>query len=613
MAAQQSDQKTKEEVYDEERKRREREKEKERTKLKSSKIEEQVETHKPKKIEIPIVELDEPKIEPKEVKIDKEIPDIKVEEQKISIPIVELEKPVMELKQVKLDKTLPKVEIRESGLEIPLIRLGRSRDARSIITVFDERLPQTRPVIRRTLRVPICKISSKSATREIVSTFDTKVDTQLLWDLIGSEELKEIGKERLLERQKFEGSVKSAEAEPPGGEEELERIPDVTNFIFSISNSRISSKGPKVILYKELEKDSTIGSFETLCIRIYREKEGGHPKLQPIKKLDEFNIKEIERWVEADKKIVTIDLDKDKEKANKWFCEDNLREPVRRAIIGDIGFIIFKTRDTNLYEYCKKVLENLEEEIEHPLNVLYFEPKPLLFEKKKELSSLTWGNLRLEADELAIKSPNFERFVGTGVLDDIFNKLSKRLFEESLEKLKDSAYSNATKPHEGEESMEHKEMKWFVVKYLTEKLIKNGILRTKNPKKPKAFEINNVIKTEEDTEDKLEGKRTDIMDTHNSEVYEIETLFAEDREGRTPEEKLNYTIDKYKGLSKVKKINIVLDNLTFLRHLKTLHNVKLNKPKEERERVEFYTFDLQNNSLLPFSKVVNKIKQLEKT
>jgi hypothetical protein len=320
-----------------------------------------------------------------------------------------------------------------------------------------------------------------------------------------------------------------------------------------------------------------------------------------------------EKWVEADKRIVTIDLDTDKEKAKGWFCEDNLKEPLRRAIIGDIGFIIFKTRDAKLHAYCKKMLENLEKGIEHPLNVVYLKPKRIAFSKKKDLSSLAWGNLNLDdfATPVSVEKEGIERFVGTGVFDDIFNKLSQSLFEKYLEKLEDednSAYSNATKSHEGEESMEHKEMKWFVVKYLTKKLIKEGILHPKKPKKPIAFEINEFITTEEDTKEELEGKVADVM--YNSEVCEIETLFAEDREGETPSEKINYTIDKYKEIDKVEKINIVLDNLTFLRHLKMLKNVKLNKPEKERERIKFYTLDIQNNKLIPMEDVIKRVKRL---
>lgn len=597
---QQLEQEKKEEVYD--RKRREQEEREETKKEEKSNTERAKETQKPIEIIIPIVKLEKPQEEMKKIEIDKNISEIKKETQKITIPIIELEKANVELKDVKFISTLPKIQIKVDKLELPLIKLDRLREIGCLITTFDDKLPQISPIPSPILRVPIYRLS-KNVIREAISSFDSRVDTQIPQLLI---------EEVLAKRQKTDTA--STESEPFGGENGSEEIPDIVDFVFGVSNSKISSKGPKIVLYKELENDSTIGGFETLCMRIYREKHGGEPKFRPRKKLDEFNIREIERWDEAGRKIITIDLDNDKkEEVYAWFREEKLREPVGRTITGDVGFIIFKTRDANLYEYCKKIMENLEDEIEHPLDVAYVEPKSLSFDVKKELSSLAWGNLKLdEANEFAVKLPKFERFIGTGVFDDIFNKLSKKSFENRLESLKGSAYHNATKPHEGE-SIEHKEIKWFVVKYLTKRLTREGVLKPKNPKEPKAFEINGTIRTEEDNKEELGGKVADVLDTFNKEAYEIETLFAEDGEGKTAEEKLNYTIDKYKELRNIRKINIVFDNLTLLRYLRVLRNVKENKPKEEKERVEFYTLDTQNDKLIPSEEVIKNMTQLFKS
>jgi len=583
------------ESYDEERRRKHEERQKrEATKVKvTSKIEEKKATLHEKN-EIPIIALyEDVGIETNEIKIDKEIPEIGEEELKISIPIIELEKPVIELKQVELEKIIPKIVAEERKFEIPLIKLNKPEQVRSFITTFDEKLPQIQPTVR-ILRVPIYRVS-KSAVREIVSSFDSRIDPKILQCFIDKE----------LEQKP---ETTSPESEPSAGEEEFEEIPDIVDFVFGVPNSKISSRGPKIVLYKELENDSTIGSFETLCIRIHREKEGGYPRIQPIKKFDDFNIREIEKWVEANKRVVTIDLDNDKGKARQWFCEDNLREPLRRTIIGDVGFIIFKTRDAELYEHSKKVLENLETETEHILDIVYAQPKPLSFEEKKKLSNLAWGYIKFDSiSPFILEEKRVERPHGA-TFDDIFNKLSQRKFEDCLEELEGSPYSNATKPHDGEESKEHKRMKWFVVKYLTKKLKVEGVLKLKNPIEPKAFEINATIKTEEDTKKELDVCIADVMDTHAYEVYEIETLFAQDREGKTVEEKLNYTIEKYKKVSKqIEKINIVLDNLTLLTNLKKVVNVLKNKPKEEREKVEFYTIDLQNDELISLRVVIKSM------
>jgi len=579
---------------EEERRRREREKERQKerkieTKPEPKPIVKEAKIAIPEKVDIPIVELEKPAIELKEIEIDKEIPEITTEEVKIIIPIIELEKPVIELKQTELDCTLPNIiPLKERRLEIPLIRLEKPKKITCLITTFDERPPQVKPLPEKMLKIPIYR-PSKPVIREIISSFDSRLDTKILQSLIIEKE-----KEKVIE-EKQTAEVLSTAGEPSGGGEEIKEVPDIVDFVFGVSNSKISSKGPKIVLYKELEKDSTIGSFETLCMRIYREKEGGNPRIQPIKKLDEFNIKEIEKWMEANKRIVTVDLDNDKEKANKWFCEENLREPLRRAIIGEVGFIIFKTRDEKLYEYCKRVLENLKKEIEHPLDIVYVQPKSLSFEEKKKLSSLAWGNVDLDVlAPILIEEEKVERPYGD-TLDDIFNKLSNDLFEKQLKKLEKGIYYYATNPHEGEESSEHFMMKCFIVKLLSKERKLKDIIKIKE-----------MIKTEEE----YEGVTPDIR--VDKTVYEVETLFAEDREGLLPKKKIERSITKYQNTD-IREINVVLDNLTFLRHLEDLveiKNVLKNWAENYGKTIRFYTLDVQNGKLLSLEDIRKKISSL---
>jgi hypothetical protein len=571
----------------------------------SSKLKRKDNTHE--KIEIPIIKLKKPEIKVKEIKIDKTIPEIEEKEIEIDIPIVVLEKPKIEVKDVKLDYNPPEIPPSKGrNLEIPVIRLNKPKEVRCSISTFDEKLPQILPKIEGVLRVPIYR-APKPVTREIISSFDSRIDTQILQQLTGKEKETRI---EIPTEEKTNERV-SAENEPSSSGKEIKEIPDIIDLIFGVSSSKLSSKGPKIVLYRELEKDSTIGSFETLCIRIYREKVGGYPRLKPVKELDEFNVMEIEKWMDAHGSLFTIDLDCNKKKVREWFTQNNLREPVRRAIIGDVGFIIFKTRDAELYDHCKKVLERLEKEIEHPLDVIYIEPRQLSFEEKKEFSSLVWGCINLDPiPPIFVEEKGVERPYGA-TFDDIFNKHAQREFEKRLENLKGSTYSLATKPHEGEESPEHKQMKWFVVKYLTRELIKKGIIKAENPKRPKKYEISEVIKTEEDTKDFLNGVIADVMDTNSKEVYEVETLFAQDNDGKTVEEKIIYTIEKYEGLADVRKINIIMDNFTFLRHLKTLIDIKDNEPEEIREKVEFYTLDLEKGRLAPLKEIERRLRNLQ--
>lgn len=622
MSNQKSNEKHKEE-YDEEKRRSEsKKKENQKKKEKEQMVKEEVNelekiNYYTKEITIPIVKLVNVEIVKKEVEIDKNIPIINEEERAITIPIVTKEKLRVELNYDVFSKELPKVDIHKSELRIPFIKLQKNREIRTIIENFNDIIPKISPRIKKTLRIPLFRLLNRPELINIMIKFDNSIDNQFLRNLISSKDKEELKRQLMKEQIPIIDSQYSEEggiSEPSEGLEDYEEPPDIINNIFNISNEQISSEDPKIILYKELEEDSTIGSFETLCINIYREKKGGKPEIQPIEKLDDFNKKEIEKWVKADKKIVTIDLDYEIKSSKEWFSEEKLRELIKRSIIGDLGFIIFKTRNNEIFKHCRKVLENLEKEIEHLFKVLYIIPKPLPFEKKKEFSSLIWGKFKLDfTEDIAIKFPEIKRYIGHSIFDDIFNKISKELFEKCLKELKSenySAYSNATKPHEGE-SPEHKKLKWFIVKYLTKKLINQGNLKPKNLKNPKSFEITEFIKTEEDTQELLKGREmVDVIDKYNGEVYEIETLFAEDKEGKTPSEKINYTIDKYKKEESIKKINIVLLNLTFLRHLKTLKNVKLNKQEEERKRINFYTLDLQNSELISYKSVIERLKKI---
>ena len=307
-----------EEYYDEERKRRELKKEKERRAKKTGKVGAPVKSVIQKitetKTQVPIIELpslklEKPKIEIKEVKASKEIPRIKREELEVKVPIIELPSSLFREREIKLKKETPLGEIEEKEVRIPLVRGG--------------------------------------------DLLDEKIDEKLL---------KKLEEQRRIETQKPQVSAISSEAESSvGGEEEIEEEPpEVIKLVFS-GFSEISVGGPIIILYKELDEDSTIGSFETMCMRIFREKRGGHPEVQPIERCSEFNIREVENYLRAEKKIIRIDLDllkRDNEsKVFELISRKHLRETLGRFVVGDVSFLIFKARDEELYEHCKEVLK----------------------------------------------------------------------------------------------------------------------------------------------------------------------------------------------------------------------------------------------------------------
>ncbi|MHA1874119.1 MAG: hypothetical protein ACTSVB_08395, partial [Candidatus Heimdallarchaeaceae archaeon] len=581
----------KKEEYDQERKRRELEKRK-REKEEKKGVEKVSEVKPPARsiiqktteteVKVPILKLEKPKIEVKEIKLSKDIPHIERKELEVKVPIIKLFTPMFEEGEIKLNKNVPSIEPIDKELKIPLVKLKETL-VKCVILEFNSNIPEIRPRLRTRIRIPIYRILKPPLIREI-SLFDKKIDEKLLEEL----------EEKTIQTPRLQVSVISKGAEPSlgGGEEIEEEPPEIIKFVFGNNSTRILSKGPIVILYKELENDSTIGSFETLCIRIFREKKGGEPGYFSIKNLDPYNIREVEKYIKPEGNIVRIDLDalkKDAEESKRNIFEivssERLRETLDRFIVGDVSFLIFKTRDEKLYEYCKQVLMKLSASVEHPLKIVEVIPQKISIEEKKILTELAWG-LSIKGIETDIKVISSDRPIGT-TLDDIFNKFGKTKHEEYLENLQKEKYGmywDATKPHEGQESDLHRQIKTFIVKLLAKK----HNLRTKEEIKEKVL-----------TEKEVNGIKPDIYDTIEGTAYEIETLFSEDNEGKAPRDKLNETIEKYEE-TPIRKINIVLDNITFLIHIRDLFGIKRNIRDWENKTgksVTFLTLDVENYKL----------------
>lgn len=553
---------------------------------------------------IPILKLSDPEIVFKDIEFSKEIPNIRKEEHEIKVPILYIFSPTLEEKEIKLNKFIPNVEIiKYENLIIPLIKLNKI-NVKCTITNFQTDIPKIKPRLETRLKVPIYKVS-KTPMIKVISLFDVKIDKKLL-------QMLEVNKFNIV-NQYSSSFLKYKIPEASEGEKIEEEPQDIISFVFSGYSTRITSKGPIVILYKELENDSTIGSFETICKRVFRErKEEEEPGYFPIKKLDDFNIREIEKYLKPEGNIIRIDLDLlNKDAKNKEeniyniLSEESLKETISRFIIGEISFLIFKTRDSNLYDYYKNVLERISENIEHPLKFMIITPQDITLDQKKIFTELAWG-LHIKDVNIEIKNISGDRPKGT-TLDDIFNKYGKIKHEEYLKNLeteRGGIYALVTNKNKGEESDLHLQIKWFIVKLLSQKHKFKTLL-----------EIENYIKTEEPLpESNVKGTLPipDIWDIKENIVYEVETLFSQDREGSTPQKKIYDSIKKYEGTS-INKINIILDNLTFLFHLKEIWGIKKNiKEWEEKtnKKVEFLTLDLENHKLIPLKNFSKKAKYI---
>jgi hypothetical protein len=337
---------------------------------------------------------------------------------------------------------------------------------------------------------------------------------------------------------------------------------------------RIEDGRPAVIYVEEKEGDSIIGVVGTICKRLYREKMGGIPKAEIFSNLEEFR-KEI-RYIEAGNKITVIQLsEKDwksltKEEWNRFFGDR-----LDQLFSQDFGFII-------LNYPLPKVLER------HRINTIIVHARQLTTEMKRKLTEIVWGFVDIE-DAFA-------------PLDVVFD-YGREKFEHTLEGIKEIGFfAEATKPHEGEESNEHRWIKRFLVKHLASELIKTGEL----PKNPSRRQIQSKVETE--VKGRFLNAVPDVV--VGNDVYEVETLFAEDGEGSNPSDKIIHTIDKYDN-SSVNSISVVLSNISFIRHLKMIKKILRMYKKDRKENIKFWTLDLKNERLVSFEEILNIMRELK--
>jgi len=552
----------------------------------------------------PLIKLIKDKLKPTKIKKEEGKTSLIDQTKKESLD-QELQTGVIDQKEIKQKrKKLPNIlevykkkkELRELPLTIP----SYSENDLKIDFRLNTEIVETKLKTRKKLN-ELNLIIKPTPTVEVKNKLDSFYSQSLL-NLILERPKNEIIGERILNND-FNKTIKEelAEIELGGGGTDKEaEFFDLFRKIFGKSFSEFCEhNNVKIVLYKELELDDTIESFETFCMKFYREIHGGKPPLKLILKESDYNIDELEHWVSGEENITIIDLDQEKlrealfkdleqkqsrETSSKDLSE--IRQLLYRTINKRLGFIIFKTKDSQIYWNLYDFL-NPKELTSHKFEIIEIEAKKLSEIEKKLISEIFWGNIRIPESNFKITT-----------FDSIFNGLYKNLYKEYLKDLQSERgglYFDSTNPHKSKKSIEHKLLKVFIVKMLA-----------KLNKIPLNLE---VIKSKIYTEESLGGVTPDIY-INDKIVYEVETLFGVDAR-----EKLKYTIEKYEKVDSVKEINIVLENFTMIRHLKELFELKKNYKSWEQKygkTIHFYTLDFHKESLMSLKECKNKIKELIK-
>jgi len=402
--------------------------------------------------------------------------------------------------------------------------------------------------------------------------------------------------------------VKVEEGALPGGSSFDEKeVPDFLEFAFGKEGGKIRGKGPKIILFKDVEEDSYIQFLQNVCLRIYREIKGGEPRAKEVYTIDDLNRREIERGLEAGDKIFTINLDKlldelKHKESEKDNIETHLQERLGEIYSEDLGFIIFTTKKKENFEKFKDILEKINLKLHGRLPIIYLEARRL----PRDLIRLFSGMVELPRVVMEVEGKSITGYgikVGEKVtfsFDALVNHAlfnDNSIFNETFEEIKNEEgklFLQATaRSKEGEdkekESDLHYNIKVFIVRYLVNELRKKG----------KALKSPEDIKKEIKTEKEENGVVPDVK--VDNEVYEVETLFGE---GVNADKKIDETINKY-DLNKI-KVNIVMDNFGFLLHMKDI----IRRKKMYKEKVEFYTLDLKDKKLISLREFVEGVKKV---
>jgi len=391
----------------------------------------------------------------------------------------------------------------------------------------------------------------------------------------------------------------------------FDKAPDIIEYIFNGIQSISTNLENQVIVYEEDQNDSTIGTFEYILFCIFREFGRKSFKFKSIRNLDDFNKEYIEKWTaERSNEILTLELDHFTD-ISSFLDEKSLIEILNRYLIENGNILIFLSRNIDTLRKIKELMSNIKLKLRHDISINYFKGKKVNKTLKESFVSLSWGILDLTTfsesiNPMILTEHSDERSVG-GTLDDLFIKKFRVKYLETLRKLEDSIYPHSTKPHISEngfpESKEHKQLKWFVVMVLTNRLINEKIINEEYT----AYDINKFILTEEDAEEELKIK-VDVYDSENKEVYEVETLYGTEMGGNMLIEKLIKTIKRFPD-HQTYIINIVFENFTFIRHFKRIYSVKYNLNKNLQERLRFLVLDIQKSLLIPGEDLIEKLME----
>ncbi len=573
---------------------------------------------------IPKIAISEPSIDFKKIEINKGleikatsnirkkqksiIKEIQREKLKLKIPNIKLTTPYYEFLNINVDKSF-NITKAENPMLIPKFKvilpnftflkteinidfnIPKAKNDLFIpkIEILDPEIKYTQKLIEKSFNIPKIAISELSLNitdfRGIKMTKNLEIKEIPNIQKEKQESVtKEIKEDTLTEEIEIVNTVVLNENETKKTEIEVSKEP--IEFLFGGNVKGIKRGEPLIVLFKDYKDDSYIQTFETLLLRICREKYGGIPEVKKLSLKEDWNKYEIERYLDEGN-IFLIELESEEE-INK----DNLADRLWAIFSKEKGIVIFYTKSKNIFEKYKTILNEINwTKLNLKAKIIEIIPKRLSFKEKINVAKALFGFMDIEKDVPPIAP-----------MDAVLN-FAKEKYKEKLEKINNKYHINLGIINEGEnESKEHMNLKSFVTHCLIKKLEKDEKIPKDDKEKDWDYIKENIIITEYPKEGKNNNILVDVYFVDKNENYEIETLFEEGFG------KIHKTLEKY---NPNEKINIVVENITALLHAKEFLNlINLIEKKQRYKNLEinFYTLDIKNNKLINLKDYYKKLK-----
>lgn len=370
-------------------------------------------------------------------------------------------------------------------------------------------------------------------------------------------------------------------------------LPDPLELLFGSDGVELKSDNPIVVL---VDDDDFIGVVETVVKRLYREKVGGEPDLKKFDTAEQLANEE--RWMSADSRIFTAELSDE-----EWEKIEN------RVEYKDAWRSIWKNRFDQLFsgQQFGAIVFNRDQvpgiEVtslpHHPPELVQLGPGVAW----TDFGDVFWNGEEMDANRARTFSQLFDRDVN-GLAQDQWKQIKRSA---------DGKFNLATDSDDAA-SDDHYAMKVFVVKWLAEELWQDGLEFVSYDALEDIRdyrEIESTIPTEQPVAI-ADGNSVKADVKYKSLVFEVEMFFEEGNDGGIMS-KLQQTVRKYERVKEqIDEINIVVDNLTCVLHLKEFARFKRNhRPwEEDNADINFYTLNLCREELIPVNNIADQITEL---